>query len=140
VPRWEASLPRDSAAIQTILHDSSKRSGSVRTTLVIQARPGFSQAHLDDPAESWTRALLDDAAALHGDWLARPESVQSHAWRNARVAAGSELAHPVAAAIDGGALLGIAGDGLHDAGGVEGAHLSGIELAERFLELLPDRT
>jgi renalase len=140
VPRWEACLPGDSAAIQTILHDSSKRPAGARPTLVIQARPGFSLAHLGDPVESWTQALLDEAAALQGDWLAGPESVQSHIWRNARVAAGSELAHPVVATADGGALLGIAGDGLHDAGGVEGAYLSGFELAARFLELLPDRT
>jgi len=137
VPRWEACLPDDSAAIQTILHDSSKRPAGARPTLVIQARPGFSLAHLDDPVESWTQVLLDEAAALQGDWFARPESVQSHIWRNARVAAGSELAHPVVATADGGVLLGIAGDGLHDAGGVEGAYLSGLELAARFLELLP---
>ena len=140
VPRWEACLPGDSAAIQTILHDSSKRPGGARPTVVIQARPAFSLAHLDDPVESWTQALLDEATALKGDWLAQPETVQSHIWRNARVAAGSELAHPVVATAGGGALLGIAGDGLHDAGGVEGAYLSGLDLAARFLELLPCRS
>jgi predicted NAD/FAD-dependent oxidoreductase len=140
VPRWEACLPGGSAAVQTILHDSSKRTGGARPTLVIQARPGFSLAQLDDPVESWTQALLDEAAALQGGWIARPESVQSHIWRGARVAAGSELAHPVVATADGGVPLGIAGDGLHDAGGVEGAYLSGLELAARFLELIPSRT
>jgi renalase len=50
------------------------------------------------------------------------------------VAAGSELAQPVAVRLDGGAALGVAGDGFHAAGGVEGAYLSGLALAERFLE------
>ena len=137
VPAWEISLPRDSAAIQTILHDSSKRGGDARLILVLQARPGFSRSHLDDPVESWARALLEEAASLHGEWIARPELVQRHIWRNARVAAESELASPLAVRLDGGAVLGIAGDGFHGAGGVEGAYLSGIALAERFFEMIP---
>jgi hypothetical protein len=37
-PEWQASLPGASRAIHSILHDSSKRSGPVRLTLVLQAR------------------------------------------------------------------------------------------------------
>jgi renalase len=139
-PAWQASFPRSSAAVHTILHDSSKRAGAARLVLVIQARPGFSRAHLDDPAESWARALLEEAAAIHGAWIARPEVMQSHVWRKARVDPGSELARPIAIQLDGGAALGVAGDGFHPAGGVEGAYLSGIALAPRLAELLPRRT
>jgi renalase len=135
-PAWEISLPRHGAAIHTILHDSSKRAGDARLILVIQARPGFSRSHLDDPVESWARVLLEEAAPSHGGWIARPELVQPHIWRTARVAVGSELAGPVAVRLDGGAVLGIAGDGFHEAGGVEGACLSGIALAERFFEMV----
>ncbi len=131
-PAWQASYPRDSRPIQAILHDSSKRPGSPRLTLVIQAGPAFSQEHLDGPQEVWTRALLDDAAALHGDWIRRPDLVQPHRWRYARVAAGTELASPLVAHCEGGATLGIAGDGLFRSGGVEGAYLSGISLAARL--------
>ena len=138
-PRWEASLPGGSAAIQTILHDSSKRPAPARLTLVVQARPGYSRAHLDEPRESWSRALLEEAAALHGDWIARPELAQAHVWSRARVAAGSELAAPVAVRLDGGAMLGLAGDGFHAAGGVEGAYLSGLALAARLVEPDPAR-
>jgi hypothetical protein len=139
VPAWEASFPESSAAIHGILHDSAKRAGDPRLVLVIQARPGFSQAHLEDPVESWTRALLEEGAALHGQWIARPELVQSHIWRSARVADGSQLTCPIAAQLDGGAVLGIAGDGFHEAGGAEGAYLSGIALAARLIEMLPGR-
>jgi renalase len=137
VPRWEASLPGGSAAIQTILHDSSKRPAPARLTLVIQARPAFSRAHLDEPRESWSRALLDEAAALHGDWIARPELAQAHVWSRARAAAGSELAAPLAVRLDGGAMLALAGDGFHAAGGVEGAYLSGLVLAARLSAMDP---
>ncbi len=136
-PDWQASLPRGSRAIHTILHDSSKRAGSPRLTLVIQARPRFSSAHLGEAPESWTRALLDEAADLHGAWAARPEHVQSHRWGRARVAAGTELAGPIAIELDGGGMLGLAGDGFHHAGGAEGAYRSGIELAARILEGRP---
>jgi hypothetical protein len=139
-PAWQASFPRSSAAVHTILHDSSKRAGAARLMLVIQARPRFSRAHQDDPAESWTHALLEAAAVIHGAWIARPEVAQPHVWRKARVDAGSELARPVAIQLDGGAALGVAGDGFHPAGGVEGAYLSGIALAARLAELLPRRT
>jgi predicted NAD/FAD-dependent oxidoreductase len=59
-------------------------------------------------------------------------------WRKARVAAGSELSGPLAVRLDGGALLGVAGDGLHEAGGAEGAFLSGLALADRFADMLPN--
>lgn len=140
VPSWDASYPRDSAAIQTILNDSSKRSGDSRLVLVVQARPRFSQVHLEEPAESWTRALLAEGAVQHGDWVLAPDLVQSHIWRHARVAAGSELARPLAVRLGGGTVLGIAGDGFHAAGGAEGAYLSGIALAARLLEPAPAGT
>lgn len=133
-PPWDASYPRASASIHTILHDSSKRAGVPRLILVIQARPRFSQAQLGSSVESWTRALLEEAAALHGEWVNTPDLVQSHVWRNARVAAGSELTGPLVTRPDGGIVLGIAGDGLHEVGGVEGAYLSGMALAARLLE------
>lgn len=138
VPEWEASYPNASAALHTVLHDSSKRAGKARLTLVLQARPQFSRAHLADPGEHWTRTLLAEAAALHGAWVARPEAVQAHAWRSARVAAGTELARPVAVRLEGGALLGVCGDGFQTAGGVEGAYLSGLVLAERLYPMLTD--
>jgi len=136
-PEWQASFPGAGRAIHSILHDSSKRAGAVRVTLVLQARPGFSDAHLSETAGSWTRVLLEEAATLHGAWVAQPELTHSLAWRKARVAAGSELSGPLAVRLDDGALLGVAGDGLHDAGGAEGAFFSGIALADRFAEMLP---
>ncbi len=131
-PEWEMSLPSGSAAIQTVLHDSSKRVAPARLTLVVQARAAFSRSRLEQPPDAWSRELLDEAAALHGGWIARPELAQAHVWRRARVAAGTELAGPLLARLDGGAMLGVAGDGFHPAGGVEGAYRSGRALAVRL--------
>jgi predicted NAD/FAD-dependent oxidoreductase len=133
-PAWEASLPAASAAIHTILHDSSKRAGRPRLTLVVQARPRSSRERLDEPAERWTRALLAEAARLHGDWAAKPDLVQAHVWHDARVDSPSRLAAPILVRLEGGAALGLAGDGFHPAGGVEGAYLSGLGLADRLMD------
>jgi len=68
---------------------------------------------------------------------AKPELVQAHIWHHARVDGPSRLAAPILVRLDGGAALGLAGDGFHRAGGVEGAYLSGLALADRLMEAAP---
>lgn len=138
-PAWEASYTAENTAVHAVLHDSSKRPGTPRLTLVIQGRPGFSQRHVDTPEAEWAQALLDEAAALHGDWVRTPDLLQPHRWRYARVVIGTELAGPLVAHCEGGAALGLAGDGLHATGGVEGAYLSGVALAARLTGSEPPR-
>ena len=124
-------LPGPPSPIHSLLHDSSKRAAGAITTLVVQGQPAFSRKHLEDPDESWTRELLASCAALLGDWVTRPSWQQAHRWHHARVARGSELSHPSLLGFPGGARLGLCGDAFHPAGGVEGAYLSGLELATR---------
>ena len=45
---------------------------------------------------------------------------------------GSELSHPALLRFRDGALLGLCGEAFNPAGGVEGAYLSGLELAQRI--------
>lgn len=134
-PAWHISYPRASDSVHSVIHDSSKRAPGGPVTLVLQARAAWSRAHEGEPSESWAAALLAEAARVHGDWLGRPLAMQAHAWRRARVAPGAELVQPLSLRLPGGALFGCAGDGFHRAGGVEGAYLSGLHLAEQFLEL-----
>jgi len=134
-PAWQISYPRASEIVHSVIHDSSKRVPGTPLTLVIQARAAWSRAHVGEAREAWAAVLLAEAARLHGDWLGRPRASQAHAWRRARVAPGAELVGPLALRLAGGALFGCAGDGLHRAGGVEGAYLSGLQLAAQFLEL-----
>lgn len=136
VPPWDVSLPRTNELIHTVIHDSRKRPEGSPLTLVIQARAAFSRAHLLDAPDTWAATLLAQAAALHGSWVAHPALMQAHRWSKARVAAGSELAHPIAVRVGSSLSLGIAGDGFHPAGGVEGAYLSGVALAARLADWL----
>lgn len=131
-PRWDAAYPEASDVIQVALNDSSKRARGSAPTLVIQARPQWSRLHLKDAPEGWARMLLDEAVRLWGAPVGAPATMQAHAWRHARVATGSELAAPLLRPLPGGALLGMAGDGFHEAGGAEGAFLSGLSLAARL--------
>ena len=135
-PAWDAAYPAKSTVLQTLFQDSTKRPAPARLTLVLQARARFSRLHQDEPTENWSHALLAEAAALHGDWVARPALVQAHCWRAARVAAGCELAAPVVLRLDDGHLLALCGDGFHPAGGVEGAYRSGRTLAARLIPAL----
>lgn len=135
VPPWQISYPRGSDIVHSVIHDSSKRAAGTPLTLVIQARAAWSRAHEGEAPGTWASLILAEATRLHGDWLARPAGMQAHAWRRARVAAGAELVRPLALRLGGGALFGCAGDGFHRAGGVEGAYLSGRQLAEQLLDL-----
>ncbi len=132
IPEWDAAYPAESDLIQVALHDSAKRGPGAEPTLVIQARPNWSRRHLKDAPEGWAQLLLDEAVRLWGAGVGAPATMQAHAWRHARVATGSELAAPLLRPLPGGPLLGMAGDGFHEAGGAEGAHLSGLSLAERL--------
>lgn len=134
-PAWHVSYPRTSDSVHSIINDSSKRAPGGPVTLVIQARAAWSRAHEGEPSEVWSAALLAEAARLHGSSLERPLATQAHAWRRARVAPGAELVQPLSLRLPGGALFGCAGDGFHRAGGVEGAYLSGLQLAAQFLAL-----
>ena len=135
-PSWETSFPSAGNVVHAILQDGSKRVPQLPVTLVIQARSRFSRDYLSRPPEQWSPFLLQDAAALHGSWIAKPELVQAHAWHHARVDAPSRLTAPILVRAAGGPGLGLAGDGFHTAGGVEGAFLSGLALADRIAEVL----
>ena len=130
--RWHLMLPEPGSAIHSLINDSSKRPPGATQTLVIQARSDFSRQHLEEETGVWTGTLLAAAAGLVGEWAGEPAWVQSHVWRFARVQRGNELGHPVLLRWPGGATLGLCGEAFNPLGGVEGAYLSGIELAFRM--------
>lgn len=129
---WHLWTPGSEHPIHTLVNDSSKRPGATRQWLVIQAQPRYSREHIDGSAETWRDELLAHTADLLGEWAARPAVCQTHAWRYARVQRGHELARPALLRWDDGALLGLCGDAFDPAGGVEGAYLSGLNLARRL--------
>ena len=130
-PPWQVCYPEASRVLQLVSHDSSKRPAPSRLALLLQARPAWSRAHLEDPG--WPQALLAEAARLVGPWASQPTITHAHRWSFARSDRAAELAGPMLLALPGGARLGICGDRFAPGGGVEGAWRSGIMLAERLL-------
>jgi predicted NAD/FAD-dependent oxidoreductase len=130
-PSWQVCYPETSQVLQLLSNESSKRPGPGRLGLLLQARPAWSRAHLEDPA--WAAALLEEAGRLLGPWAARPATSHPHRWSFARTDRSAELAGPMLFALAGGGRLGICGDRFAPGGGVEGAWRSGRKLAERLL-------
>jgi predicted NAD/FAD-dependent oxidoreductase len=129
-------LPR-SPAVQLISDESDKRPSGGGRVVVVQARPGWSAAHLEEDPAAWSAALIA-AAKPHCAPLSegRVRSTKPHRWRWARLA-GPGLAGPILGRTASGARFGIAGDALDPVGGLEGAWRSGQALARRILEDRP---
>lgn len=124
----------DAGALQLLVHDSSKRAHPRARTLVLQARPSWSARALERTPEDVLPELLAEAAARLGPWAARPTLAMAHRWRYARMDRGTGLVAPYLVALDGGARIGVAGEGFDPAGGVEAAFRSGRRLARRLAQ------
>jgi predicted NAD/FAD-dependent oxidoreductase len=134
VPEADLWLPEDSDALLQVVHDSAKRKAGAHRALVLQARPSWSKRHWDDPVETWSRALLDDAAHRIGRWVASPRAVDVQRWRYARGDGASEFGGPMLLQAGGTGMMGIAGEAFSPGGGVQGAWRSGREIARRMIE------
>ena len=125
------ALPWEGAFINTgplrwVARDSSKPGRSGQETWLLHASPEWSEAHIEDSAESVTTALLTAFAALSGP---APMAATAHRWRYAD----TEPALTQGSWWDAQTRLGLCGDWLHG-GKVEGAWLSGRALAQRLLK------
>lgn len=132
-PGFDMLYPETSSPLLSISHDSSKRVAPRDTILVLQARAAWSHAHLDEEPDVWARTLLREAARLLGPWAERPEAMQPHRWRWARVGPDAGIAAPVLLEVASGARIGLAGEIFSANVGVESAFLSGERLARRLL-------
>jgi len=131
-PAWHVGYPENSSVVQLVSHESSKRVATGEPVLVVQAHAAWSHRHLEDAG--WPEALLREAAAIYGDWFARPKVVEHHRWLFARGDLAGELASPLWLGLPGGAHLGLAGERFGPGGGVQAAWISGRRLAKRILE------
>ncbi len=131
-PDWCVLYPDAPSAIELVSHDSSKRRSKRFHVLVVQARPGWSKAHLGESEPRWRAALLEELARAVGPWAAEPCWVETHVWHHALVDRGSALARPILLRLPGGARLGLAGEVFSPEAGVQAAWLSGRELARRL--------
>ncbi len=133
-PSWDIRYPDDSASVQMISHDSTKRRASGFVVLVIQARPCWSFAHLEAPEETWVAGLIQETTRLVGAWAGKPSWVQAHRWRFARADRGSELSRPLSLQVRGGGRVLVTGESFAPGGGIEAAWLAGNASARRLVE------
>lgn len=133
-PEWDLFYPSDESLSMLVAHDSSKRKEKKWRVLVYQCRSCFSRRHLEDDPEVWMNLVLSDASRLLGDWAGRPLWREPHRWRYSRADSANTLAQPFWIPLENGARIGIGGEVFSPGGGVEGAFLSGLELAERVVE------
>ncbi|MEQ1500720.1 MAG: FAD-dependent oxidoreductase [Myxococcota bacterium] len=131
-PGFDLFQPGLDSPLQLVSHDSTKRRDPAHRALVLQGRPAWSRARLDAPPAGWAAELLGAAASSVGPWVERPTVTHPHRWRFARLDQTPPLRHPVV--IGAGPRLGLAGEAFSELGGIQGAYLSGIELAARLLE------
>lgn len=125
------ALPWEGAFINTgplrwVARDSSKPGRTGQETWLLHASPEWSEAHIEDSAESVTTALLAAFAALGGP---APLAATAHRWRYAD----TEPALTQGNWWNAQMRLGLCGDWLNG-GKVEGAWLSGRALAQRVLK------
>jgi hypothetical protein len=133
-PSWDIGYPDDSAIVQVISHDSTKRRSARYVVLVSQARPCWSRVQFDEPEGVWIAELIRETARLVGAWAETPSWVQAHRWRFARSDRGSEMSRPVSLRVPGGGRVIITGESFVPGGGIEAAWLAGIASARRLLE------
>lgn len=126
-------LPETSAVIQLVSNESSKNAARDNLWLCIQARPEWSRPRLNFSAETWSGELLHEAAPLLGDWVTHPAWQRPHRWLEARLDSASRLRGPLLQDI-AGCKLGMIGEYFNPAGGLEGAFLSGLQLADLLKE------
>lgn len=125
------ALPWDGAFINAgplrwVARDSSKPGRTGPETWLLHASREWSEAHIEDSAESVTAALLAAFAALGG---LPPVAATAHRWRYADTEPALHQGCWCSSALG----LGVCGDWLHG-GKVEGAWLSGRALAHQMLQ------
>ncbi|RZJ15786.1 MAG: FAD-dependent oxidoreductase [Acidovorax sp.] len=121
---WDGAFI-NTGPLRWVARDSSKPGRTGAETWLLHASPEWSDAHIEDSAESVTAVLVAAFAALGGP---APLASTAHRWRYAD----TEPALTLGSWWDAPLRLGLCGDWLHG-GKVEGAWLSGRALAAQVV-------
>jgi renalase len=132
-PAFDIMYPGEHSILRLISHDSTKRTDPDFRVLVLQARAGWSQTHLEENRDAWPQPLIEAAAQLVGDWVRAPEWADPQRWRFAKLVLPTEMSAPLVFGLPGGARLGLTGEAFALEAGVQGAYRAGRGLARRML-------
>ena len=130
------ALPFDAAFVNTgplrwVARDSSKPGRSGQETWVLHASADWSDAHLEEDADSVADSLLQAFSQLGAP---APDAWTAHRWRYAS----TDPQPSKGCAWDAEAAIGLCGDWING-GNVEGAWLSGRQLAGQVLHTFHNR-
>lgn len=133
---WQGIQLRDQT-LTWISADSDKREGGVpaeggQQIFVLHASPEFSREWQDRDLEEAADLMVARAGEIVGDWITTLPDRQVHRWRFANVPKGVERWAGLQISKDGEAPLFVAGDAFLGAK-IEGAYLSGLEVAQAIL-------
>ena len=133
-PEWKV-IRCNQGKIRWISNESSKRSNNGNTVIVVQSNAAFASANINSGESEVTSALLKGLIEITGIDAARPVWTQLHFWkyRNPRNVMPGHFVEPT----EHPAPAALVGDYFGVAGGVEGAYLSGLKLAEHWLDKYP---
>ncbi len=131
-PPWDIFYP-ESGNILLVSNETAKHKGR-KLLLVFQTKPAWSRPRLQVPSETWSAELLAEAGTLLGDWAATPDQTHPHRWTYARHDQGANLPGSLLVQREG-SYLGITGDIFSESHGIEGAFLSGKNMAKNLLRL-----
>ena len=127
---WDGAFIND-GPLRWVARDSSKPGRTVppgMETWLLHASPEWSEAHIEDSADTVTATLLAAFAALGGPTVHLVQAT-AHRWRYADTESALTQGHWW----DAAARVGMCGDWLNG-GKVEGAWLSGQSLAQQVLQ------
>ncbi|MCA1801381.1 MAG: FAD-dependent oxidoreductase [Rhodothermaceae bacterium] len=133
-PEWKA-IQCNHKSLRWIGNEATKRRNNGNTVIVVQSSAAFASAYINSNVSEVTRSLLMAVKEITGLDASKPVWSQLHFWkyRNPRNVMPGYFVEPVEHA----APAALIGDYFGEADGVESAYLSGLKLAEQWLDKYP---
>ncbi|MEX1135270.1 MAG: FAD-dependent oxidoreductase [Balneolales bacterium] len=130
LPEWNAMVCQDER-IKWISNETSKRENSGELGLVIKSAGDFAHKHMNEDPERVSHLMLENVAALAGEWARKPQWHNVHLWKY------SKLLNPLKPQYleleDHSAPAALIGDYFGDQS-METAYLSGLKLGQHWVE------
>lgn len=134
LPEWK-SIRCKHNVIRQITNESSKRSQNDNFIVILQSESGFTTANLKTPESEITSAMLKSFTTITGIKAVKPVWTRLHYWRYRNVR--NPMPGNFVQITDHTAPAALIGDYFTGGEAVETAYLSGLKLAEAWIEKYP---